>query len=142
MLKTRGAPSSSMEEAGGKQIYQDKNTIVEITVHTKPKRVSPSVLYLQWLSYIGVCCPFIYSTGFKPSNHCLFAVAVFRISITLIRIPYRILLFNLMKIRVLPFTLMWNCIRILLFNLMRIPIRFLPLTYSQIWTLQCSKMAL
>jgi hypothetical protein len=45
MLKTRGAPSSSMKEAGGKQIYQDKNTIVEITVHTKPKRVSPSVLH-------------------------------------------------------------------------------------------------
>jgi hypothetical protein len=42
MLKTRGT-TSSMEEAGGKQIYQDKNTIVEITVHTKPKRVSPSV---------------------------------------------------------------------------------------------------
>jgi hypothetical protein len=50
MLKTRGAAtsSSSMEEAGGKQIYQDKNTIVEITVHTKPKRVSPSVLHFQW----------------------------------------------------------------------------------------------
>jgi hypothetical protein len=47
MLKTRGAAttSSSMEEAGGKQIYQDKNTIVEITVHTKPKRVSQSVLH-------------------------------------------------------------------------------------------------
>jgi hypothetical protein len=40
MLKTRGTTSSSMEETGGKQIYQDKNTIVEITVHTKPKRVS------------------------------------------------------------------------------------------------------
>jgi hypothetical protein len=50
MLKTRGAAttSTSMEEAGGKQIYQDKNTIVEITVHTKPKRVRPSVLYFHW----------------------------------------------------------------------------------------------
>jgi hypothetical protein len=51
MLKTRGAATTSssiMEEAGGKQVYQDKNTIVEITVHTKPKRVSLSVLHLQW----------------------------------------------------------------------------------------------
>jgi hypothetical protein len=46
MLKTRGATSSSMEEAGGKQIYQDKNTIVEITVHTKPKRVSRSFFFI------------------------------------------------------------------------------------------------
>ncbi len=38
--------------------------------------------------------------------------------------------FNLMQIRILPF------------NLMLIRIRVLPLTYSQIWTLQWSKMAL
>jgi hypothetical protein len=42
MLKTRIA-GPGMEEGEGRnveKIYQDKNTIVEITVHTKPKRVS------------------------------------------------------------------------------------------------------
>jgi hypothetical protein len=42
-----------------------------------------------------------------------------------------------MGIRILHFTLLR--IRILPFNLMRIRIRTLPLTFFQVWTLQCPK---
>jgi hypothetical protein len=71
---------------------------------------------------------------------CFMLEAVLRIRITFIRI--RIQLFTLMRIRIrlLPFNLMR--IRLLHFNSVLVQILPVPLTFFQIWTLQCSKMTL
>jgi hypothetical protein len=37
------------ERRSVEKVYQDKNTIVEITVHTKPKRVSCHCLFWLWI---------------------------------------------------------------------------------------------